>query len=199
MAASGGDDGAAATSQAMLLDLARCSGMYGALIANQQQAAGGAAAFPPPPPPPAAQGGALLPPSGHALQAPQATPQDQHASVAPPYMLAGDAAATAFAAAQRSLRAGPAREDAVSAPTERAKRKKLMRQGQKELLMQLDSLLYAGSSSANNVLDAGFGTGPSSCPATRLSACAVLLHVFCDLCAGFRVPSCANELEGLRR
>ena len=154
--ATGGDEGTAATSQAMLLDLARCSGMYGALIANQQQAAGGAAvAFPPPPPPPAAQVGALLPPSGHALPVSQATPQDQHASVAPPYI---DAAATAFAAAQRCVRAGPAREDAASAPTERAKRKKLMRQGQKELLMQLDSLLYAGSSSANYALEAGFGT-----------------------------------------
>lgn len=151
MASTSGDDGNPVTSQAMLLDLARCSGMYGAIIAGQTN--GASSSLPPPPPPSAQMALQLQVPPTHPLQVP--TNQERHSSVLQPHMLSNEAA----------MKAGPKHSgESSSAPSERAKRKKLMRQGQKDLLLRLDSLLHVGngstcapSSAHKNVLEAALG------------------------------------------
>jgi hypothetical protein len=167
--------GAEQASQAMLLDLARCSNMYGALFPSGT--AGAPVALPPPPPP--ASGAAAGAAAGTAL------PLDptQLAAAAPQYLLSGDTAAANLWAAQVSLRGAKRGVEEVlgappvSGPTERAKRKKLMRQGQKDLLIQLDSLLHVGDqrSAHKNILEAALGTpvacGPPANAAAR-GACA---------------------------
>ena len=141
--------GAEQASQAMLLDLARCSNMYGALFPS---GTAGAPEALPPPPPPAAAGAA----AGTTL------PLDPTTQL----LLSGDTAAANLWAAQVGLRGAKRGVEEVlgappvSGPTERAKRKKLMRQGQKDLLIQLDSLLHVGDqrSAHKNILEAALGT-----------------------------------------
>jgi hypothetical protein len=93
----------------------------------------------------------------------------------PPYLLSNEAAGPACAArggvrapkrgVEETLTQAP-----VSAPTERAKRKKLMRQGQKDLLIHLDSLLHVADgprSSHKNILEAALGAA-HVCPQRRM-------------------------------
>jgi len=110
-----------------------CAGMYGALFAS----------FPPPPPPEEGQQISALPTT--------VSPSFQvhsHVSAQPPYVLAEHAAShwTCGGGPERSGDRATKRsgDELMSAPTERAKRKKLMRQGQKDLLILLDSILHVG-------------------------------------------------------
>ena len=122
-----------------ILDFARCSaGMYGALFAS----------LPPPPPPEEGQQISAL--------STTVSPSFQvhsHLSAQPPYVLAEHAASywTCGGGPERSGDRATKRsgDEVMSPPTERAKRKKLMRQGQKDLLILLDSILHVGDGGEN--------------------------------------------------
>ena len=147
--------GSEISSQAMLLDsLARCNGMYGALLVAGQSS--GAV----PPPPPA---------TSMSSTAQGSLPAVMTLSPMQP-LLEAQLSAQTYALAPDGSR-GPAlgapvkrADDMLSAPTERAKRKKLMRQGQKDLLVHLDSLLHVAQggghgqrSTHKNIIEATLG------------------------------------------
>ena len=121
-----------------------------------------------------------------------------------PYSLVNEPATNLWAAAGRSnhLRSAPKRgEEMLSAPTERAKRKKLMRQGQKDLLILLDSLLHVGDGGAlgtrsahKNILEAALGAAlslalpPPPFPAYLVCSARALLRNVPPVCVRARDP-----------
>ena len=147
--------GSEISSQAILLDsLARCNGMYGALLVAGQSSE----AVPPPPPATSTAQGSL--PAVMTLSPMQPLLEAQLSVQT--YALAPDGSTVAHGPA---LGAPVKRaDDMLSAPTERAKRKKLMRQGQKDLLVHLDSILHLAQggwhgqrSSHKNIIEATLG------------------------------------------
>jgi hypothetical protein len=160
--------------------------MYGALFAS----------FPPPPPPEEGQQISALPAT--------VSPSFQvhsHLSAQPPYVLA---------ASHWTCGGGPERsgdratkrsgDEVMSAPTERAKRKKLVRQSQKDLLIVLDSILHVGDggedapcSAHKNMLEAALGPGP------RVTSLRRSLRASFLTCCGFHVlPAITTFLPQIR-